>query len=153
METPRETVVVVDDDPVMRQALDGLLSVLGYRTELYASAAEFLAAAATTEAACLMLDIQLGAMSGIDLARKLAASGLNFPILFMTGSDDEQFRRDAIDLGCVAYLLKPFRTDQLMRQSPRRPVHGINFALAGVTVSAFDSAIASMTTVSKLSAN
>ena len=115
METPRETVVVVDDDPVMRQALDGLLSVLGYRTELHASAAEFLGAADTTEAACLMLDIQLGAMTGIDLARKLAASGLDFPILFMTGSDDEQFRRDAIDLGCVAFLRKPFRTDQLMQ--------------------------------------
>src|SRR6187431_1871548 len=110
METPRETVVVVDDDPVMRQALDGLLSVLGYRTELHASAAEFLGAADTTEAACLMFDIQLGAMTGIDLARKLAASGLDFPILFMTGSDDEQFRRDAIDLGCVAFLRKPFRT-------------------------------------------
>ena len=106
--------MVVDDDPLMRQALVGLLSALGYRTELYASAAEFLAAAATTEAACLMLDIQLGDMSGIDLARKLAASGFNFPILFMTGSTDEQLRRDAMDLGCIAYLLKPFRTDQLI---------------------------------------
>jgi FixJ family two-component response regulator len=113
METPRETVVVVDDDPVMRQALDGLLSVLGYRTELYASAAEFLAAAATTEAACLMLDIQLGDASGIDLARKLTASGFNFPIIFITGSDAENFRRDAMDLGCIAYLLKPFRVEQL----------------------------------------
>ena len=52
-------------------------------------------------------------MSGIDLARDLAFGGFNFPILFMTGSDDEQFRRDAMDLGCVAYLLKPFRAEQL----------------------------------------
>ena len=114
METPREIIVVVDDDPSMRQALGRLLSAQGYCAQFYASAAEFLAVAATTEAACLILDIQLGAMSGIDLARKLAASGFNFPILFMTGSDDAQFRRDAMDLGCVAYLLKPFRPVHLM---------------------------------------
>ena len=106
--------MVVDDDPSMRQALGCLLSAQGYCTQIYASAAEFLAVAATTEATCLILDIQLGSMSGIDLARKLAASGFNFPILFMTGSDDAQFRSDAMDLGCVAYLLKPFRTEHLM---------------------------------------
>jgi FixJ family two-component response regulator len=114
METPRETIAVVDDDLGMRQALGSLLSAHGYRAQLYASAVEFLAVVATTKATCLILDIQLGAMSGLDLARKLAAVGLSFPIIFMTGSDDEKFRRDAMDLGCVAYFRKPFPVGQLM---------------------------------------
>jgi FixJ family two-component response regulator len=113
METPRKTIVVVDDNPEMRETMESLLSAMGYCAKLYASAAEFLAVVDTTEAACLILDIELGAMSGIDLARSLAFGGFSFPILFMTGSDDQQFRRDAIDLGCVAYLLKPFRVEQL----------------------------------------
>ena len=97
----------------MRQALAALLSSLGYSVQSYASAAEFLAVAATTEAACLILDIQLGAVSGIELARQLAASGSNFPIIFMTGSDDELFWRGAMDMGAVAFLLKPFPVEDL----------------------------------------
>ena len=113
LETLRKTIVVVDDDRAVRQALCCLLSAQGYRTEAYASAAEFLDGAVTTEAACLLLDVELGAMSGIDLARKLTACGFNVPIIFMTGSDDEKFRRAAMDLRCVAYLLKPLRVEQL----------------------------------------
>jgi FixJ family two-component response regulator len=115
LETVRKiTVVIVDNDADIRQPLASLLSALGYQVQSYASAAEFLAVAATTEAACLILDIQLGAMSGIDLARQLAASGSNFPIIFMTGSNDERFRRNARDIGAVAFLLKPFRVEELM---------------------------------------
>ncbi len=115
METDRKiTIVIVDDDPVMRQALAVLLSALGYRVQSYASASEFFAVAATTEAACLILDIHLGAESGIELAQQLASSGFNFPIIFMTGSDDERLRRNALDVGAVAFLRKPFRVEDLM---------------------------------------
>ena len=114
METVHKIIIgIVDDDPVMRQALTALLSTLGYLVQSYASAAEFLAVAATTEAACLILDIQLGAVSGIELARQLAASGSNFPIIFMTGSDDELFWRNSMDVGAVAFLLKPFPVEDL----------------------------------------
>jgi FixJ family two-component response regulator len=115
VETVRKTVIVhVDDDPVVRQALAALLSAVGYSVQSYASAPEFVAVAATTEAACLILDIQLGAVSGIELARQLAASASNLPIIFMSGSDDERFRRDALDLGAVAFLPKPCRAETLM---------------------------------------
>ncbi len=90
MQTVRQIIVgIVDDNPVMRQALATLLSALGYRVQSYASATEFSAVAATTEAACLICDIQLGATSGIELTRQLAADGSKFPTIFMTGSKDD----------------------------------------------------------------
>ena len=104
----RDVIAVVDDDLLMREALDLLLSSLGYRTELYASATEFVAAAQTTKASCLLLDVQLGAMTGIELARHLISTGFSFPTIFMTGSSDESYRRDGVALGCVDYLHKPF---------------------------------------------
>ena len=114
METGREIIVVVDDDRGMRQSMKCLLSANGYYAQLHASAAEFLAVVHTTKAACLILDIQLGDITGIELARHLIAGGCNTPIVFITGSNDQQFQRDATDLGCVGYLLKPFRAEQLM---------------------------------------
>src|SRR5262249_38657253 len=91
-----------------------LLSSRGYRPASFASAEEFLGAAATSEAACLVVDIQLGGISGVELGRQLSTRGFTFPIIFMTGSRDEMHRRQAIDFGCVAFLLKPFPADQLI---------------------------------------
>ena len=110
----REVIAVVEDDPLGREALDRLLSSLGYRRELYASAAEFIAAAQTTEASCLLLDVQLGAMTGIELARHLISTGFNFPTIFMTGSRDESYQRDGVSLGCIDYLHKPFPASRLI---------------------------------------
>jgi FixJ family two-component response regulator len=110
----REVIAVVDDDPLVREAMDGLLSSFGYRAELYASAAEFIAAALTTEASCLLLDVQLGGTTGIELARHLISTGFSFPTIFMTGSKDEGYRRDGVSLGCVAYLRKPFPATRLI---------------------------------------
>jgi FixJ family two-component response regulator len=110
----REVIAVVDDDLLMREALNRLLSSLGYRTELYASAAEFIAAAQTTEASCLLLDIQLGAMTGIELARHLISTGFSYPTIFMTGSRDESYQRDGVALGCADYLHKPFPASRLI---------------------------------------
>jgi FixJ family two-component response regulator len=101
-------VAVVDDDPGIRKALDRLLSVNGYQAELYPSSNDFLTVAPTSEARCVVIDIQLGPTTGIELGRQLASRGLKFPIIFMTGSDNSIFRTLAIKLGCVAYLHKPF---------------------------------------------
>jgi FixJ family two-component response regulator len=101
------TIAVVDDDPAVRKALARLLSVFGCCVELFASAADFLAAAATSKAMCLLVDIELGAVSGLQLARQLAADGFEFPIVFMTGSVDSGIRRQCAELGCVAFLQKP----------------------------------------------
>jgi FixJ family two-component response regulator len=110
----RKVIAVVDDDPLVRKAMDGLISSLGYRAELHASAAEFIAAALTTEVSCLLLDVQLGAMTGIELARHLISTGFSFPTVFMTGSRNESYQRDCVALGCVDYLHKPFPASRLI---------------------------------------
>jgi FixJ family two-component response regulator len=103
----KHVIAVVDDDAGIRSALGGLLTSWGYGVELYASAGEFICASISSAAACLLVDIQLGDVSGVELGRHLASCGFMFPIIFMTGSQDDTFRRQALDLGCVAYLLKP----------------------------------------------
>ena len=104
----RSVIAVVDDDAGVRCALENLLSAYGYRAELFASAECFLNAAATSEATCLVIDIQLGDISGVELGRQLSAAGFKFPVIFMTGSDDDMIRMQAMDFGCVAFLRKPF---------------------------------------------
>jgi FixJ family two-component response regulator len=68
----------------------------------------------TTEASCLVVDIQLGDISGVELGEHLSATGFEFPIISMTGSEEETHRRQAMDFGCVAYLHKPFPADRLI---------------------------------------
>ena len=113
MRTRRHVIAVLDDDPVVRQAVGGLLSASGYGTELYASADQFLSVA-KSEATCLVVDIELGDISGIELGRHLAAMGYKFPIVFMTASDDELLREQALELGCVAYLYKSRLREHLL---------------------------------------
>ena len=110
----RNVIAVVDNDRQLREALGLLLSVFGYRTELFASAGQFLSAAATSEAACLIVETQLSDISGVELGRQLAATGFDFPIIFLTRSCDESLQRQAMDLGCVAYLHKSFLADRLI---------------------------------------
>jgi CheY-like chemotaxis protein len=112
-------IAVIDDDPDILEALELILSSSGYRPALFASAEEFFKAAATSDAACLVVDIQLGGISGVELGRQLSASGFTFPIIFVTGSRDELHRRQAMDCGCVAFLLKPFSADRLIEAVTR----------------------------------
>ena len=102
------TVAVVEDDPSMLQGLNRLLSAHGFRVQTFASAELFLDHIANCEAKCLLLDIHLGGISGIDLKRQLTASGSNLPVIFMTAIDTQFTRQEAFDVGCVAYLRKPF---------------------------------------------
>ena len=114
MEKQRIVIAIIEDDAGVRGSLEELLSTFEYRTELYSSAEEFVRAAITTEASCIVIDIQLGDTSGVELARHLSATGFTFPIIFMTGSLEERHRRQALDFGCVAYLRKPFPAVQLI---------------------------------------
>ena len=91
-----------------------LLSALGYGTRTFDSAKTFLNCASTCEAICLVVDIQLGDISGIELAYQLAADGFRFPIIFMTGADDAAVRKKANAAGGIAFLRKPFSTDLLV---------------------------------------
>ena len=72
-----------------------------------------MSAVATIDATCLLVDIDLGNSSGLELARQLSDAGFDFPVIFMTGCQDEAVRTECLNFGCIAFLLKPFSEDQL----------------------------------------
>lgn len=115
------TIAVVDDNPSMLQGLNRLLSAHGLRVRTFASAEAFLEAYIECEADCLLLDIHLGGISGIDLQRQLIASGRELPVIMMTAIDNEVTRQEAFDAGCVAYLKKPFLSKLLIDAIGRIP--------------------------------
>ncbi len=117
----RTVVAVVDDNLGILSALSRLLAAYGYDTELYASPQEFLDAAMASEAIGLIVDIQLGDKCGIELVRKLANLGITFPVIFMTGNDNEWLKRRALDVGCAAFLLKPFASNDLIAALDKLP--------------------------------
>jgi FixJ family two-component response regulator len=107
-------IAIVDDDAGVLRALGRLLSAYGYRTELFGSAEEFLSSEAKSKAACLITDIDLGNMSGLELARQLSAEGTRLPVIFISGSRVDEYRKQVTELGCVAYLQKPIASDLLI---------------------------------------
>ena len=114
MPAKRKVVAVIDDNLGILGAMSRLLSGFGDDTELYASAKKFLDAAITTEAICLIVDIELGENCGIEFAQHLAKAGFAMPIIFMTADDNESVKRRAMEIGCVAFLPKPFSADVLI---------------------------------------
>ncbi|MGO9699193.1 MAG: response regulator transcription factor [Xanthobacteraceae bacterium] len=104
----------MDDDPSMLRAVEDLLNAHGLATKVFASAEEFLDRGAATQVDCLLLDIHLGGMSGIELRLQLKASGSTLPVIFMTALDDGAMCREAAKTGCVACLRKPFLAHQLI---------------------------------------
>jgi len=110
----QKVVAVVDDDPSILRATRDLLGAHGLATEVFASAEEFLDREAATHVDCVLLDIHLGGMSGIELRRQLTASNCTLPVIFMTALDDELTHREARAAGCIAVLRKPYSARQLM---------------------------------------
>ena len=108
MLAPPKVVAVIDDDADILKATGRLLKAHGFRPESFASAEAFLARNSAHELACLIVDIHLGGISGIELQRRLKASGTRLPIIFITAIEDDATRRAAMAAGCVAYLRKPF---------------------------------------------
>ncbi|MDH2342917.1 response regulator [Bradyrhizobium sp. SSUT18] len=108
------TIAVVDDNRSMLQGLTRLLSAHGFCVRTFASAESFLEAYPECEADCLLLDVHLGGISGIDLQRQLISSGRELPVIMMTAIDNEVTRQEAFDAGCVAYLTKPFLSKLLL---------------------------------------
>jgi FixJ family two-component response regulator len=123
MPKKRSTIAVIDDHLGILSALGRLLSTLGYNTELYISTKEFLDAAMTSEAICLIIDIQLGGSSGFELAQHLSQAGFTVPIIFMTADIAESVEKRAREIGCIEFLKKPFSphtlVDALAKLSPR----------------------------------
>ena len=108
MQRRQPLVALIDDDPGVCQSLAVLLKAFGYRVDLYATAEEFLVTTRTDRPACLVIDVQLPDITGIELSRHLLANGIRLPTIFITGSRDDVSRQDAKELGCVAFIYKPF---------------------------------------------
>lgn len=110
----QRVVAVVDDDRSMLRATKDLLEALGLATVVFTSAEEFLERGAVANPDCLLLDIHLGGMSGLELRRRLAISKPKLPVIFMTALDDERIRLEAKRADSVAVLRKPYSARQLM---------------------------------------
>lgn len=106
---------VVDDDASVLRALRLFLEVAGFEVGTFSSAEEFLVSACLEKARCLVVDVQLGGMSGFDLSDYLAATRHRIPLIFITAHDNEQTRERAKRAGAVGYLPKPFDEDALIR--------------------------------------
>ena len=114
MMAQRTVVVAVDDNAGLLKSVARLLARHRIDSCTFASAEALLESDSVQTATCLLLDIHLGGISGIELQRRLAASGSKWPVIFMTASDDEATRNEAMDAGCIAYLRKPFAQDVLL---------------------------------------
>jgi CheY-like chemotaxis protein len=110
----RKVVAVVDDDPSMLKAAEILLDAHGFATKTFVSAEEFLDRGAATQVDCLLLDIHLGGMSGIELRRQLKASGSTLPIIFISALDDAAIPEKVLKASGVTCLRKPFPAHQLI---------------------------------------
>ena len=113
--TETEAVVfIVDDDAPMRESLKNLLRSIGLRAELFASAQEFLQSKRPDSPGCLVLDVRLPGLSGLDLQRRTAEAGVDIPIIFITGYGDIPMSVRAMKAGAVEFLTKPFRDQDLL---------------------------------------
>ena len=105
---------IVDDDDSVRESLSGLIRSVGFRVMVFASAEEFLNSNHLSDTDCLILDVRMPGMNGLDLQRRLAASHMSIPVIFITAHGDEEARVRALNGGAVEYLLKPFSEDALL---------------------------------------
>jgi len=107
-------VFVVDDDPSIRDALDNLIRSVGFRVQAYSSAQEFLRSELPEVPRCLVLDVRLPGLSGLELQRELAAADIQIPIIFITGHADIPMSVRAMKAGAVEFLTKPYRAQDLL---------------------------------------
>jgi len=113
----RETkslIAIVDDAESVRIALTGLFRSMGLTSEAFASAAEFMKSAHLSETTCLILDVMMPGMNGLELQHQLAATNRRIPIIFITGRSDPSTRAHALRGGAVSFLSKPFSEDALL---------------------------------------
>jgi FixJ family two-component response regulator len=114
MMAQRTVVIVVDEDPSLLKSAARLLAHHRIDCHTFSSAEALLESDSVQKATCLLLDIHLGGISGIELQHRLAASGSKWPVIFMTANDDEATHKKAMDAGCIAYLRKPFAQHVLL---------------------------------------
>ena len=108
------TVFIIDDDRGMRQAIQDLVESVGLRAESFATGEEFLSRQRSADPSCLVLDVRLPQMSGLDFQRRLAETGVQIPIIFITAHGDIPMSVRALKSGAVEFLTKPFRDQDLL---------------------------------------
>jgi FixJ family two-component response regulator len=108
------TVFIVDDDGAMRDSLKDLIRSVGLRVELYASAQDFLRSEHPNVPGCIVLDVRMPGLSGLDLQRRLTEAGLTIPIIFISGHGDVPMTVRALKAGALEFLTKPFRDQDLL---------------------------------------
>jgi FixJ family two-component response regulator len=111
---PDSIVYVVDDDSSVREAIKSLIRSVGLRVETFGTAQEFLHSARPDAPGCVVLDVRLPGLSGLDLQRELAANGINLPVIFITGHGDIPMSVRAMKAGALEFLTKPFRDQDLL---------------------------------------
>jgi FixJ family two-component response regulator len=111
---PTPVVFVVDDDAAVREALNSLLRSIGLNVETFGSAAEFLQNKLPDVPACLVLDVRLPGLSGLDFQAELARAGIRIPIIFLTGHGDIPMSVRAMKAGAIEFLTKPFREQDMV---------------------------------------
>jgi FixJ family two-component response regulator len=114
MTDPDSIVFIVDDDPSVRRSSERLIRSAGLKVQTFASAKEFLKNARFEGPACLVLDVRMPGLSGIDLQRELTQAGIHIPIIFITGHGDIPMSVRAMKAGAVEFLTKPFRSRSLL---------------------------------------
>jgi FixJ family two-component response regulator len=112
--TSDPTVFVIDDDDLVRAAIQGLLKSVGLQAETFETTQQFLCCKRPVGASCLVLDVRLPGINGLDFQRQLIAAGIRIPIIFITGYGDIPMSVKAMKSGAVEFLTKPFRDEDLL---------------------------------------
>jgi FixJ family two-component response regulator len=105
---------IVDDDDALRSSLENLIRSVGWQVQSFSSAEAFLRSHQVHETSCLILDVRMRGMSGLELQRQLVATSSCTPIIFITAHEDDERRRQALEAGAVAFLHKPFYQEELL---------------------------------------
>ena len=114
MARTKPLISIVDDDESVREAAEGLMKSLGYNAVAFASAEDFLRSLELSQTACLIADINMPGMSGLDLHRRLSASGPRIPTILITAYPDDRVHDSALRDGVTCYLTKPFEESELL---------------------------------------
>jgi len=107
-------VTIVDDDESVRDALKGFLQSAGFAAEVFSSATDLLGSNVLDKTSCLIVDVHMPVMTGLELQRRLGNSRFRIPMIFITARDDPQARAQAIRAGAIDFLQKPFAADALL---------------------------------------
>jgi len=105
--TDKPLIVIVDDDDVFRAALENLVRSLGWSTRAFASAEAYLQSSLVNQTSCLIADIQMPKMNGLELHERLSTSGFDIPVIFVTAHPEEALKARALNAGAVCFLRKP----------------------------------------------